>query len=112
MFMINTGAPALAIMFVAIAVLMIYLEKELKTSLLPQICLIISLVLLVIHAIQLFTLSPEFYDYRSALIVSMRFDYIFILINFIGYLWVDDIEAKAKDKKSVDNSLDWFWKKV
>ena len=39
-------------------------------------------------------------------------DFVFILISFFSYLWVDDIEAKAKNKKSIDNSLDWFWKNV
>ena len=37
---------------------------------------------------------------------------IFILVTFFSYLWVDDIEAKTFGKKSVDNTLDWFWKKI
>jgi len=43
---------------------------------------------------------------------TMIFDLIFILLSFISYLWIDDIEAKVKKKKSIDNSLDWFWNKV
>ena len=35
-----------------------------------------------------------------------------ILITFFAYLWVDDLEAKANNKKSIDNSLDWFWREV
>ena len=42
----------------------------------------------------------------------MFVDFVFILITFFSYLWVDDIEAKVKGTKSIDNSLDWFWKKV
>ena len=39
-------------------------------------------------------------------------DFVFVLITFFSYLWVDDIEARAIGKRSIDNSLDWFWKKV
>ena len=48
----------------------------------------------------------------SDLTFTMVLDLIFVLLSFIGYLWVDDIEAKVKKKKSIDNSLDWFWNKV
>ena len=49
------------------------------------------------------------------LVVTMRsitFDLVFVFLSFISYLWIDDIEARAKNKKSLDNSLDWLWKKV
>lgn len=39
-------------------------------------------------------------------------DFLFVLITFFSYLWVDDIESKFKGTKSIDNSLDWFWKKI
>ena len=42
----------------------------------------------------------------------MSIEAIMILLSYISYLWVDDIEAKEKNKKSIDNSLDWFWKKI
>ena len=35
-----------------------------------------------------------------------------ILLSFVSYLWIDDIEAKEKKKKSIDDSLSWFWTKV
>lgn len=112
MFIIDTSNILVVIIFLMVISLSIYLGKELKKSLLPQIVLVVELVLLVIHAIQLFTLGSDFYNMRDTIVVSMRFDYIYILITFFGYLWIDDVEAKAKNKKSVDNSLDWFWKKV
>ena len=39
-------------------------------------------------------------------------DFVFIAITFFAYLWVDDIEVKVNGKKSIDNSLEWLWKKV
>ena len=38
--------------------------------------------------------------------------FIFVFLSFISYLWIDDIEAKERKVKSIDNSLEWFWKKV
>ena len=43
---------------------------------------------------------------------SIAVDFGFIFLSFVSYLWVDDLEAKSKGKKSIDNSLDWFWKKI
>lgn len=89
------------------------LRKRIEKSILPQIILGIELILLVIHVIQLFIIvNPDVYGTRDIIIRAMRFDYIYILITFFGYLWIDDLESKVKNKKSVDNSLDWFWKKV
>ena len=49
---------------------------------------------------------------KSILTKSITFDAIMIFLSYVAYLWVDDIEAKEKNKKSIDNSLEWFWKKV
>ena len=38
--------------------------------------------------------------------------WIVILISFFIYLWIDDIEAKMGKRKSIDNSMDWFWRNV
>ena len=56
---------------------------------------------------------PE--EYRNLLPILGRciaIDFVFVGISFFSYLWVDDIEAKEKGIKSVDTSLDWFWKNV
>ena len=111
MFIIDKSNIAIVIICLMIICLSIYLGKELKRSILPQIVLVIELILLVVHVVQLFTLGQDVYGVKDMLISSTRFDYIYILITFFGYLWIDDVESKIKNKKSVDNSLDWFWKK-
>lgn len=58
------------------------------------------------------TLSEEFRYLAANLSRCIAIDFVFILISFFAYLWVDDIETKKLGKKSIDNSLDWFWKKV
>ena len=111
MFIIDTSHVLVVIMFLMVISLSIYLGKELKKSLLPQIVLVVELVLLVIHAVQLFTIGTDVYNMKTIVVTSMRFDYIYILITFFGYLWIDYIEAREKNKKIVDNSLDKFCKK-
>lgn len=68
--------------------------------------------LLIVHTIMYITGDSLTSDVLSDLTFTMVFDLIFVLLSFIAYLWVDDIEAKVKKKKSIDNSLDWFWGKV
>ena len=64
------------------------------------------------HVAQISTLSEEYRYMLTTLSRCIAIDFVFVLITFFAYLWVDDIEAKAEGKKSIDNSLDWFWRKV
>ena len=93
-------------------VLLIFLAQEVKKSYVAAIMLFAYLVILIMHVAQVATLSEEFRYMISTLSRCIAIDFVFILITFFSYLWVDDIEAKTSGKKSIDNSLDWFWKKV
>lgn len=110
MYILNLTQPATVLIALLITVLFIILGKEFKKSLLPAICLILFLGIILIHAYQSIALIETYYKVIAT--KSLGIDAIMILLSYISYLWVDDIEAKAKNKKSIDNSLDWFWKKV
>ena len=112
MFILNTADPFNLILLLTATILLIFLGKETKRSVIPQIVLLAYLVVLVMHAVQLSTLNPENFDLVKVISQSLAVDFGLIAISFFAYLWVDDIEAKVKKKKSIDNSLDWFWKKV
>lgn len=70
------------------------------------------LIILVVHVAQIAALSEEYRYLLTTLSRCIVIDFIFVLMTFFSYLWVDDLEAKSKGKKSIDNSLDWFWKKI
>ena len=92
--------------------LMVYLGRETKKSIIPGGMLVVYLILAVVYSVQLTInqgIDPEVTKTLSNCLVV---DFVFIFISYFGYLWVDDIEAKAKNKKSVSNSLDWLFKKV
>ena len=110
MYVLNLTQPATVLIALLITILFIILGKEFKKSLLPAICLILFLGIILIHAFQSIVLTEAYYKVIAT--KSLGIDAIMILLSYISYLWVDDIEAKAKNKKSIDNSLDWFWKKV
>ncbi len=96
----------------AATVLLIFLAQEIKKSYIGAIVLFAYLIILIIHVAQMATLSEEFRYLLTTLSRCIVIDFVFVLITFFAYLWVDDIEAKAEGKKSIDNSLDWFWRKV
>lgn len=110
MYIINLSDPYAIVIALMFTVLFIILGKEFKKSILPAICLGVFLVFILMHTLQSFAITEEFY--KSILTKSISVDAIMIFLSYIAYLWVDDIEAKEKNKKSIDNSLDWFWKKV
>lgn len=110
MYIVNLSEPYNIIGALMVTLLFIIFGKEFKKSWLPAIALFIFLALLVIHTFQSTILIDVYY--KSMVTVSMCVDACMIFLSYISYLWVDDIETKAKNKKSIDNSLDWFWKKV
>lgn len=110
MYILDLTNPYLLLAAVLLYLLLVVLGKEFKKSILPAIALFLFLGILFIYGIQLIiSNNPE----ANRLIIScIGYDVILILLSYITYLWVDDIESKAKNKKSIDNSLDWFWNKV
>lgn len=113
MFIIDVTNPLTLVLLLIATVLLIFLGKEIKKPHAPAIPLIFFLLLIVIHSVQ-FAMIPEtnYEYYYSTLLGCITVDLVMIFITFFGYLWVDDIASKFYKKKSIDNSLDWFWKQV
>ena len=112
MFVFDISNPLTLLLMLAATVLLIFLSQEVKKSLIGAVVLFIYLILLIVHVAQVATLSEEYRYLLSTLSRCIVIDFIFVFISFFSYLWVDDIETKATGKKSLDNSLDWFWRKV
>ena len=93
-------------------ILFIYLSQETKKSVVAAIPLFAFLIDLVIHTIQILTLKEELSYLYSTLCLNMAIDFTFLLLTFLAYLWADEVESKVLNKKSVDDSLKWLWKKV
>ena len=112
MFVFDISNPLTLLLMLAATVLLIFLAQEIKKSAVAAVVLFAYLLLLIIHVAQVATLSEEFRYMLSTLSRCVVIDFIFVFISFFSYLWVDDMETKKFGKKSFDNSLDWFWKKV
>jgi len=108
--MINFTDPIAILIALVLFVLVLFLAKETNKSVIIGIMLGVFLVILIGHTIEFTTLSDQ--HIRQIIMNSITYDLIFIFLSFITYLWIDDIESKINKKKSIDNSLDWFWKKV
>jgi len=113
MFLIDITSPIIILQLVAIIVLLLLLGRINKKAVFPAISLFVFLALLIVHISQfLSTDAIVTAEMKSILTKSMTIDFVFILISFVSYLWIDDVETKFRKKKSIDNSLDWFWSKV
>lgn len=112
MIILNISDLVSAFLLTIFTGLMIYLGKETKKSVIPAAMLIAYLILLVIYAVQLTINKGQDPEITKTLSNCLILDFMFIFISLFGYLWIDDIEAKEKKKKSISNDLDWLWKKV
>lgn len=109
---IDLTQPFISILCLAAIICAIFLGHELKRAIIPAGTLILCISLLVMHTVQLFGFGEAYAEYKQILSTSMILDFGFVLITYLAYLWIDDIEAKHRNKKSIDNSLDWFWSKI
>lgn len=112
---INFMDPFTLIVAVVLFVLVTYLSKKTKKSWISAIMLFAFIAVLVSYVIQFMMLdvnAQNLKDIELTIIRSTGVALVFILISFFVYLWVDDTEAKMGKRKSIDNSLEWFWKKV
>ncbi|MCI9016940.1 MAG: hypothetical protein HFJ53_07250 [Clostridia bacterium] len=112
MYFINVTQPWSLLISLCGILGLLYLGKVCKNSKLNLIPLAAYLIILVTHAIQFLTLSVQDAEIAILLGRCLLVDFIMILLTYIIYLWVDDIETKAKNKKSINNCIEWFWKKV
>lgn len=110
MLLLNTTQPLTILLFLTVTVLLIFLGKEVKKPIIPAIALFAFLIILIMHSVQL--CMPSYEEYYSTIRHCIVFELAMILLTFFSYLWVDDIASKFYNKKSIDNSLDWFWKQV
>lgn len=107
---IDISNPVTLILVLVVILFLVFVGKFLNNSYIPAIGLIGLLALLVYYAVCL--RNPELLDIRRTLYNCAGINFVFIFISFFSYLWVDNIESVVKNKKSYDNSLDWFWEKV
>lgn len=110
MYILDLTNPLVLFAAILIYAVLIILGKEFKKSALPASSLFLFLITLIIYAVQLAILKNPI-D-RQLIISCIGYNAILIFLSYISYLWVDDIESKEKKIKSIDNSLEWFWKKV
>lgn len=110
--LINTSNPIVILSYTVIAVCMIILGKKLELPILPGTLIAGSIVLLIIHSVTLEGAVKSNEVLITQTYMCLAYDFIILLLSFISYLWVDDIVAKKKNKKSYDDSLSWFWDKI
>lgn len=105
----NAGTVILALV---LYLLVLILSKETKKSVIPGIMLFVFLTILIVHSVLLTITDPTQEQYLRTITRSIGVDLVFIFLSFITYLWIDEIEAKLKKKKTLNSGLDWFWKKI
>ena len=112
MFMFDLTNPFTLLLVVLATALLIFLGQEIKKSSIALIPLVLFLLLLIIQVVQVSSLGTEFAYLAGTLYKCIAIDFLFILVTFFSYLWVDDLEARKNNIRSIDNSLDWFWKEI
>lgn len=109
---VNLSNPLNLLVALVLFVLVLILAKEIKRSNITCIMLLTYLAIIVGHCIEYVSVKDPTGEITTTIANCIAVDFMFILLSFIGYLWTDNIEAKERKLKSIDNSLNWFWKKI
>jgi len=109
---INFTNPISVLVALILFLLILFLAKHTKKSMIMGIMLFVFLAIITGHVVELTMMEIDESLTISTLATCITVDFVFILLCYMSYLWIDDIEAKEMKKRSIDNSLDWFWSKV
>lgn len=109
---INFTNPITVLLALILFLLVLFLGKETHKSAIIAVMLFVFLGILIGHSVEFFTFNSNNEAVYSAITTSLIVDFVFIFLSFISFLWIDDIQAKVEKKKSIDDSLNWFWAKV
>lgn len=109
---INFSNPRWVLVGVILYICLLILSKELKTSGIMSMALLSFLTLIAVHCAEYITVDSTQLELAFRIYICLIIDLVFIFLYFISYLWMDEIEAKEKKIKSIDDSLKIFWKKV
>lgn len=104
--------PFTVLVALVLYLLLLFLGRHTKKSIILGITLFVFLGIIIGHTVEMSVGGIGNDIDVSAYAISIAIDFVFIFLSFFSYLWVDDIEAKEMKKRSVDNSLEWFWSKV
>lgn len=108
---IDFTSPMAELTALILFVLVLFLAKENKKSILMGSMLGVFIAIVIVHSIQYSMLAANLVDLQKVYANCIAFDCVFIFLSFICYLWIDAVEAKEKKRKIIDNSLEWFWTK-
>lgn len=110
--LLNTANYLQIIVITLATVGLIALARKVEKPVFPGVLIIVNLGLLLYHTYVLNTLPAFFEAQISQTHLCLAMDFLWLLISFLGYLWIDDIRAVKFNKKSYDNSMSWFWNKL
>lgn len=110
--LINFAEPYAIIVALVLFLLVLFLGKESKKSILPAIMLGVFLIIIAGHSVELSMTDANLIEMQSVIAKCIAVDFVFVLLSFFSYLWIDEMETKSNKKKSIDDSLRWFWSKV
>lgn len=74
--------------------------------------ILLNLALLIYHTYVLNNIPSALEEAVRSTYLCIAMDFLWLLVSFLGYLWIDDITATKFHKKSYDNSMAWFWEKL
>lgn len=109
---IDLSNPYNVLIAIILYILVLFLAREIKRSNVTCIMLLAFLTIIVGHCVEYVIVQDPTGKITSTLANCIAVDFVFTFLSFIAYLWMDDVESKDRKIKSIDNSLDWFWKKV
>lgn len=109
--LINFTDPFTSLVALSIFLLTLFLSRELKRKWPMMLVLFAILLIACTNTVEYFMAHGNAL-YLKTIATCIGIDFAYTFVSFIAYLWMDDIESKERKQKSINSSLDWFWKKV
>ena len=103
---------AIIIALTIISAAIVFVARKLEQPIIPGALTIVYLMFLIYHSVKLNSVALDKPELLNIEYYYLAVGFALLLLSFISFLWIDDIVAKKKNKKSYDDSLSWFWDKI
>ena len=104
-----TSEPITLLVVTVFTTVLIVLGRKLEEPILPGLVVLYAVGLLIYHSLNLNGIEP---DIAPAVYFSIAVDMVTLFLGYISYLWIDDLSAQKRNKKSYGEALSWFWDKI
>ena len=108
---VNFSNTVTVVLAIILLLLVLYIGKNTQRSWLLAGAVMVFLILFVGHVCEITLIKYMSTEIRNALNTSVIIDFVFVLVSFAGYAWLNYLHSKGENKQVLEENSNFYSKK-